>query len=129
MPLKRMESIFVILLSLGVLTIARVLEPNPSMIGTFPIPCLFNYLTGIPGPLCGLTTSFAYMARLDLSNAFKAHLLGPILFTFMVGYALSKAYSLKTGESVEFKFTKSNLFLLLVVLSFLIAWILKLLWF
>ncbi|MFQ5891586.1 MAG: DUF2752 domain-containing protein [Candidatus Methanofastidiosia archaeon] len=129
MPLKRAESIFVILGSFGVFTIARILEPNPSMIGTFPIPCLFNHLTGIPGPLCGLTTSFAYMARLDLLNALKAHLLGPILFASMIGYALSKAYSLKSEESVKFEFAKSNLFLLLVALSFLIAWIAKLLWF
>lgn len=70
--------------ALAVLAIARVLHPDPNLLGThvqlgLP-PCAFLTLTGLPCPTCGLTTAFAYMARLEITMAARAHWLGPLLF-------------------------------------------------
>jgi hypothetical protein len=74
----------VALSSLGVLAVARVLVPDPSGMGTHEQlglpPCGFHFLTGLPCPACGLTTSFAHMARLQITEAFRAHAIGVLLF-------------------------------------------------
>ena len=66
------------------LAIARALTPDPSGFGTHTQlglpPCGFLRLTALPCPLCGLTTAFAHMARLQLTSALHAHVLGPLLF-------------------------------------------------
>jgi hypothetical protein len=72
----------------GVLVVARRLTPDPSGVGThvqlgLP-PCGFLRLTSLPCPTCGLTTSFAHMARLQFTPAFDAHWLGPPLFALTV---------------------------------------------
>lgn len=68
-----------------VLSLAAFLEPDPSGVGTHEQlglpPCGFLYLTGLPCPTCGLTTAFAHMARLQITSAFAAHWLGPVLFS------------------------------------------------
>ena len=68
--------------------IARVLHPDPSLLGThvqlgLP-PCAFLTWTGLPCPTCGLTTAFAHMARLEVTMAARAHWLGPLLFATTV---------------------------------------------
>jgi len=70
--------------ALSVVAIARWLEPDPRGLGThvqlgLP-PCPFHALTGLPCPTCGLTTSFAYMARLQITSSVAAHPLGAPLF-------------------------------------------------
>ena len=71
-------------LAVGVLLLARRLIPDASGMGThvqlgLP-PCGFLYLTSLPCPGCGLTTSFAHMARLQITSAAIAHPLGVPLF-------------------------------------------------
>jgi hypothetical protein len=71
--------------ALSVVTIARWLEPDPRGFGThlqlgLP-PCAFHAMTGLPCPTCGLTTSFAHMARLQITSSIAAHPLGVPLFT------------------------------------------------
>ena len=70
--------------ALIVLAVARVLSPDPSGVGTHTQlglpPCGFRYLTSLPCPACGLTTSFAYLARLEITSAVHAHPLGLPLF-------------------------------------------------
>lgn len=68
----------------GVVVIAYALSPDPSGMGTHQQlglpPCGFLYFTGLPCPGCGLTTSFAHMARMQITSAVAAHPLGVPLF-------------------------------------------------
>lgn len=67
-----------------VIGVARGVTPDASGMGThvqlgLP-PCVFHALTSWPCPACGLTTSFAHMARWDAVAAVAAHPLGVPLF-------------------------------------------------
>jgi hypothetical protein len=73
--------------SAACLITARLLQPSARGVGTHEQlglpPCAFLYLTSIPCPGCGLTTSFAYAARLNFYDAFITQPFGPILFCLM----------------------------------------------
>jgi hypothetical protein len=75
-------------LAFAILATARALTPDPSGFGTHTQlglpPCGFLRLTALPCPLCGLTTAFAHMARLQITSALHAHVLGPALFALTV---------------------------------------------
>lgn len=70
------------------LVLARVLTPSPSGYGThtqlFLPPCLFHAITHLPCPTCGLTTSFAHLARGEVVAALHSNLLGPLVFILAV---------------------------------------------
>jgi hypothetical protein len=72
----------------AVLTIARVVTPDPSGFGThrqLGLPgCAFLALTSLPCPACGLTTSFAHMARLQITSALHANAIGVPLFALVL---------------------------------------------
>lgn len=84
---KRGPYIIFTLFSLLVLGIARLLNPEGSGQGTHEQlglpPCTFHLITGHGCPGCGLTTSFAYLARGDLSSAFHANPIGVLLFSLV----------------------------------------------
>jgi len=44
--------------------------------------CMFNNLTNLPCPGCGLSRSFIYFGHLEWANAFEMNPFGPILFCF-----------------------------------------------
>ena len=76
------------LLTIGILALASHLTPSPSGFGThrelgLP-PCLFQKLTGILCPSCGLTTSFTHIMHGHWNAAFHAHPLGPVFFFGML---------------------------------------------
>jgi hypothetical protein len=80
----------------GVIGLSFVLTPDPSGTGTHQQlglpPCAFLHLTALPCPGCGLTTSFAHMARLELTSAVAAHPLGVPLYLltlFGAGFSLT----------------------------------------
>lgn len=61
----------------ALLVLARVLQPDSRGLGThlglgLP-PCGFLLWLGLPCPACGLTTSFAHLARFELLAALRAH--------------------------------------------------------
>lgn len=68
----------------GVLGVACCLTPRHVGFGTheqFGLPpCTFLAVTGWPCPSCGLTTSFAAMAKGRIGQAVRAHPFGAVLF-------------------------------------------------
>ncbi len=67
----------------AVLVVARRLEPDPKGYGTHTQlglgPCAFRATTGRPCPACGMTTSFAWFARGEPANAWRANPAGSLL--------------------------------------------------
>jgi hypothetical protein len=80
----------------ALLVVARQLHPDRRGFGTHTQlglpPCAFHSWTGLPCPTCGLTTSFAYMARWQITSAFAAHPLGPLLFALTLFALLCAAH-------------------------------------
>ena len=62
---------------------AAVLTPDPSGMGThqqFGLPpCTFKLLAGVPCPSCGMTTSWSFLVRGRLFDAFLANAGGALL--------------------------------------------------
>ncbi len=81
---NRIEAATVVVICTGVLAAAWLLTPSPDGVGTHEqvllLPCGFRWLTGLPCPLCGMTTALAQMARGDLLAALRAHVLGPAVY-------------------------------------------------
>ncbi|MBV8611721.1 MAG: DUF2752 domain-containing protein [Singulisphaera sp.] len=67
----------------GVLGVARQLEPDPRGFGTHTqlglAPCAFAVVTGHPCPTCGMTTSFAWFARGRFDRSWRANPAGSVL--------------------------------------------------
>ena len=77
---KKVHILILALASLVVLA-SLLLEPGQdgvSLLGReLPSSCTLKRLTGWGCPGCGLTRSFAYMAHLQVREAWEMHLLGP----------------------------------------------------
>ena len=90
---NRIESAAILMIAAGVLIVARILQPSSAGFGTHEqllfIPCGFRWLTGVPCPMCGMTTAFALMARGELLAALSRHVLGPLLY--MATWAMAGA--------------------------------------
>jgi hypothetical protein len=84
------------------------LKPDPRGYGTHESlglpPCGLMVLTRVPCPSCGMTTSFAHSARLEVASAFRAHPMGPLLFGALVlggGLALAGLLGAISGERLD----------------------------
>ncbi len=81
---SRVGWFFLAAIPTAVLLTARTLSPDPAGHGTHTQlglpPCGFLVITGCPCPGCGLTTSFAHMARFDVFGAAAANPFGIPLF-------------------------------------------------
>ena len=68
----------------GALALAGWLRPDQRGYGTHTQlthgPCVFRWITGIPCPTCGMTTSFAHMARLQVRQALRVQPFAAVLF-------------------------------------------------
>ncbi len=88
MRAERLTAIAVASAAAAVLGIARLLAPAPGGLGTHVAlglpPCGFLRWSGLPCPTCGLTTSFAELAHLELARSLRAHPLGWPLFALTV---------------------------------------------
>jgi hypothetical protein len=121
----------VLVISLLVLTTSFFLRPDPRGFGTheqlFLPPCPFYWLTHIPCPSCGLTTSFCYLAQGNLIKAFQTHPMGPILFGLNLGIAFYAAFSLAKKRAVWLLFEHPRVPILSIVfiISLLMTWILR----
>jgi len=112
-----------------VLVIARVLTPDPSGFGTHTQlglpPCFFLQLTSLPCPACGLTTSFAHMARFEITSALRANVLGLPLFLLTALAVPSSAYAcaraLPIGATIEL--LRVSRLAAIICVAALLAWI------
>jgi hypothetical protein len=92
------------LLAIGVFVIAAYLKPYAAD-GT-PLtqethrqlglpPCTFKFVTGMPCPSCGMTTSFALLIRGDVLNSLRANAAGTLLGVLVLAFipwALASAW-------------------------------------
>lgn len=88
----------------AVVLAASFLTPDPSGTGThtqlgFP-PCGLYARYGVPCLSCGMTTSFAHMARLQVLRALWANPLGALLFLGVVAFGLLNAWAAVSGWSL-----------------------------
>ena len=104
-PLRtRLVALAVLVPSLAVLITAALLEPNSAGVEThlqlgLP-PCGFYRSTGVPGPDCGFTTSFALAADGRILEAFLNQPAGAALAVLTAGAVILCGYMLVTGASL-----------------------------
>lgn len=102
----RLIALAVLAPSLAVLITAALLEPNPAGVETHLqlglAPCGFYRATGIPGPDCGFTTSFALAADGRILQAFLNQPAGAALAVLTAGVVVFCGYMLVTGASLWF---------------------------
>lgn len=87
----------------AVLALARLLVPAPEGLGTHTQlglpPCGFIALLSLPCPACGLTTSFAHLARFALFESLRAHPLGLPLFLLLCAFWARALRGVVGGDS------------------------------
>jgi hypothetical protein len=114
--------------SLLVLVAARLLTPSPDGVGTHVTlglpPCGFLLWSSLPCPACGLTTSFAHLARAELAPALTANPLGLPLFALTATLLpLATAHSYQGTSFVrEVERLRADRAALLLVLTLLLTW-------
>ena len=78
--------VFITVCLTGVFAVAWLIRPyevDGEIRETYPElglpPCTFKYVTGLPCPSCGMTTSFALLMHGDLVNSLRANEVGTLL--------------------------------------------------
>ncbi len=108
--------------------IASSLRPDPRGFGTheqlFLPPCFFKLFTHIPCPACGLTTSFAYLMKGNLTQSFKVNAVGPLIFLSMIALSIHSLISLiKKRNFWNFIHGKKTSFVSIVlVIGLIVNW-------
>lgn len=112
------------------LGLAWSLDPSPHGVGThrqlgLP-PCTFLYLTGMPCPFCGMTTSWSHAAHLSPLASLRTQPMGFVFFVIdalLVAYLVSRAASGRSGFQPDRFLTAIPLWLWYVGLAgVLLAW-------
>jgi Protein of unknown function (DUF2752) len=93
---------------LGLLVLARKLEPDPSGFGTHTQlglrPCSFVTVTGRPCPACGMTTALAWVVRGRFDRSWQANpagcvlavLSGPLIFWLVASAVRNRSCGFKS---------------------------------
>lgn len=83
--------------AIAVLLVPAFLEPGDSLLGVHTRlhlpPCLFHLITGVPCPLCGMTTSFSLLLHGRPARAFLAHPAGPLVYLAILALTVFGALS------------------------------------
>lgn len=92
------------------------------------VPCLFYKLTHVPCLACGLTRSFVCSAHGDFLNAFRMHLLGPLLFPLFCGAEVYLGAVAATGKKVRLNTTRHqrNIAAWTFFAVLVVCWVMKL---
>jgi Protein of unknown function (DUF2752) len=70
--------------------------------GTIGIPCLAQWLTGIPCPMCGMTRSLTALLQGDLATSMAFHGLGWLTLVGLTAALLIVSLDLGFNRSIEF---------------------------
>jgi hypothetical protein len=117
---------------LGILGLARKLEPDPRGFGTHTQlglpPCSFLRTTGRLCPTCGMTTAFAWFTRGRIDRSWQASPAGCILAMLTVPLLAWLVWSAVANEPVGFSSLSRPLVVLLVgaVVLSVACWLLRL---
>ena len=99
---SRLSAIGAMLVVIGMLAIARQLEPSPLGFGTHQQlglpPCTSIALTGMRCPACGMTTSWSYAMRGQWQRAFHANAGGLGLVVIALAYIPAFCYYVARGH-------------------------------
>ena len=63
--------------------------------------CGFKEMTGYSCPSCGLTRSFYSTSHFHFSKALSFHLLGPVIYLFLLLLAVKFGYEATTGKRTQ----------------------------
>lgn len=91
-PRERRYHRVTLAMSAGALLFALALVPKPETDGIhtelmglrMPTLCLYRATSGMDCPACGLTRSFMYLVRGDVTHAVRCNPLGPLFFLIVV---------------------------------------------
>ncbi len=91
--------------------------------------CSFKQMTGVPGPGCGTTTSFAYMSDGEPVKALRANLFGVVFYLLVVLGGLEAVINLCFGSVSVLTWLAKYVrlrHLYVVFVLWILSWILKL---
>jgi hypothetical protein len=93
-------------------------------------PSAFMYITGKPDPSCGLTRTFAWMWRGDLSRSVAVYPLGPIIFVATLVLAVYWAAILLSGQSLRYRLSRrvQRGVVIITLVALGLNWASKLVW-
>jgi Protein of unknown function (DUF2752) len=117
---------------LGLLVLARKLEPDPSGFGTHTQlglrPCSFMTATGRPCPACGMTTAFAWVARGRFDRSWQANPAGCVFALLSVPLVFWLVASAVANQPCGFKSLSRPLVIVIVaaVLLSVATWLVRL---
>jgi hypothetical protein len=119
-----------VIIALGILLVFSValhLDPNrDSKVWTeethrqLGLPqCTFRFVTGMPCPSCGMTTSFAHLVRGDVWDSMRANFAGTFLAVVCLVYLPWTLISVWRGRYLWFASLEDTFLRLLIVFMFL----------
>ena len=102
--IRRWPALVLFTSSVGLLAVARWLQPSPQGMGTHTqlgLPgCGFLHTTGIPCATCGMTTSFSLAARGHMIQSFRNQPAGMILAVCVAVTAMVSGWALVAMASL-----------------------------
>ncbi len=108
----RLNAVLVLVGVIAIVGVSFYVEPDPARTNAkrrLPLrPCGFLMTTGLPCPTCGMTTSFAFMARGHAVAAFEQQPAGALLALLTAGLGVLALVVLVTGRRFEINWYRIN---------------------
>ena len=83
--------------------------------------CGFKEMTGYSCPSCGMTRSFYSLSHGQIMEAFSYHLLGPVIYLFLISLTVKLGYEATTGKKI--KIYVSSYSLKVAIITFFTIWL------